>query len=930
MKTQPNKKILLKANQIADKNRNFNNPILSKDSHQYEKIDLLNYLDSKNNKFNPENSEICSEFDIINYSNLSRTYKNNPKDSSNNQLLSKEPIYEMIKNFDNENISRNQIPTDISRQCNTISKTKKKLLNLFPRQKKIIHKKSKIKNKISLDSISKINKIKKNIHINTNFLNNNKNSTNMINNEDYGISEKFLTTSTNNNLNYSCSPNNADTKTSHRFLTRSNLKKTNITTSRSKNKKPNNVQRLITNANKLKTIYNKTKENLKNLKIYHKHLEVIKSTQKSIAILREQLKDNSRSNQSSNEKSVKFNLNQNEKILSSNKVSFMSDLMNSNKKKKQQSDSFLKTKLQEYFYMKKKDTLTNSKNNTIKNNNTITDKRSLSINCNKTCFNFHKNQNLSKLNTLNNTKNNNKKDKKIYSTLLTRFNNSSKNKNFVYSKRSNKKKSDLINTSTNAKEINDINNLNNLNNINSNKKKIGISEKISPIKKNRINISKNNEIIKKKYIYPKHIFTDSNIKKTVHKRASKKQMIISNLSYNTNDICKNLYSDEERIFKYFATKKDSINKDKRNNSFDNYISKINQDENSQIKRQKNFNKIIFDYNIFSKPGEIYFGEEKLNQDTYFDYDLIENYKIFGVCDGHGEYGHLASEYVKNNLPLIINEKLSNLITYQKIKTNITENIPNNLQHQKSKSSNNLPKIQNSQINQTSLITPFSFSQIKNLLIKSFIKINSALINNSENKFEYSGTTCVSLIFNQKNINKIYISNLGDSRALIIKQKNNFFTCKQLSRDHKPTEKDESSRIFKNGGHIEKLENEQGNWTGPLRVWDNEGEGPGLAMTRSFGDEVGKKIGVICEPEITEYEILKEDKVIIIASDGLWEHMMNKEITDIVKKNVKKSALIICDELYNAAYERWKMKDHGIDDVTIIVILLKNEKINGGV
>ena len=82
----------------------------------------------------------------------------------------------------------------------------------------------------------------------------------MINNEYYGISEKFLTTSTNNNLNYSCSPNNADTKTSYIFLTRSNLKKTNITTNRSKNKKPNNFQRLITNANKLKTIYNKQKK----------------------------------------------------------------------------------------------------------------------------------------------------------------------------------------------------------------------------------------------------------------------------------------------------------------------------------------------------------------------------------------------------------------------------------------------------------------------------------------------------------------------------------------------------------------------------------------------------------------------------------------------------------------------------------------------
>ena len=48
---------------------------------------------------------------------------------------------------------------------------------------------------------------------------------------------------------------------------------------------------------------------------------------------------------------------------------------------------------------------------------------------------------------------------------------------------------------------------------------------------------------------------------------------------------------------------------------------------------------MFDYKIFSKPGEIYFCKEKLNQDAYFDYDLIENYKIFGVCDGHGEYVH---------------------------------------------------------------------------------------------------------------------------------------------------------------------------------------------------------------------------------------------------------------------------------------------------
>ena len=43
-----------------------------------------------------------------------------------------------------------------------------------------------------------------------------------------------------------------------------------------------------------------------------------------------------------------------------------------------------------------------------------------------------------------------------------------------------------------------------------------------------------------------------------------------------------------------------------------------------------------------------------------------------------------------------------------------------------------------------------------------------------------------------NLNKLYISNVGDSRALIIKEmKYKYWTCQQLSRDHKPIEKDES-------------------------------------------------------------------------------------------------------------------------------------------
>ena len=75
----------------------------------------------------------------------------------------------------------------------------------------------------------------------------------------------------------------------------------------------------------------------------------------------------------------------------------------------------------------------------------------------------------------------------------------------------------------------------------------------------------------------------------------------------------------------------------------------------------------------------------------------------------------------------------------------------------------------------------------------------------------------------------------------------------------------------------------GNLVGPKRVWKKGENVPGLAMTRSFGDEVGHEVGVIVDPEIYEYEFVKEDKFIVVGSDGLWEFISNEEVVNIVKK-----------------------------------------------
>lgn len=70
---------------------------------------------------------------------------------------------------------------------------------------------------------------------------------------------------------------------------------------------------------------------------------------------------------------------------------------------------------------------------------------------------------------------------------------------------------------------------------------------------------------------------------------------------------------------------------------------------------------------------------------------------------------------------------------------------------------------------------------------------------------------------------------------------------------------------------------EGNPVGPERVYLAYSDTPGLAMTRSFGDKIASKVGVISEPgmsilnsEIMEFKKTKAHKFIVLASDGVWD------------------------------------------------------------
>lgn len=71
----------------------------------------------------------------------------------------------------------------------------------------------------------------------------------------------------------------------------------------------------------------------------------------------------------------------------------------------------------------------------------------------------------------------------------------------------------------------------------------------------------------------------------------------------------------------------------------------------------------------------------------------------------------------------------------------------------------------------------------------------------------------------------------------------------MSNDHKPSVQAERERILRGKGRVEAFRDAEGREVGPLRVWLRDANGPGLAMTRSFGDLVAASVGVCWEPEI---------------------------------------------------------------------------------
>ena len=555
-----------------------------------------------------------------------------------------------------------------------------------------------------------------------------------------------------------------------------------------------------------------------------------------------------------------------------------------------------KNEKQNYIYLQKP--------NKNKNNNNL----SKGINTLPLNIKNKKNSNLQKNNIIKEKKEDKYNIIKKQSKLLNKTNNKKKyiiNKNYNTNYNTNNNNdANLVNSRYNTLNSERKNNFYNIAH-NKNKNKVNNRDKsydITNKKKDGILKIKNKNISKSKEKYKK--CEDSNLKK------------------------KNSYTHSDK------------NKSVDNTS-DRNINIISNKEKNNITKSDLKSKSIFKIGVVCEPGEIVFGEKKTNQDNFFNSVINDDLRFIGVCDGHGDHGHHVSKFLRNYLPKQLEKSIQKLYKKEEINKTILDNEMSGYYNENKNSKTNINPLNNEQNlnNDNNNI----FEKIKKVFEKSFSKTDKSLSQycqnlskikkeqsseeeNEESIFdvEYSGSTCVSILLKEKNINKIYIANVGDSRAIIIKElQNKNFIPYQISRDHKPTEKDEAQRVLDYDGEIEKIEDDDGNWNGPLRVWVKGSDGPGLAMTRSFGDEVGASVGVVSVPEVGEYKIKEEDKAIIIASDGLWEYMSNEEVTDVVKNLIEQNnADIIANKLYKESIIKWRLKDQGIDDITIICILLK--------
>lgn len=206
----------------------------------------------------------------------------------------------------------------------------------------------------------------------------------------------------------------------------------------------------------------------------------------------------------------------------------------------------------------------------------------------------------------------------------------------------------------------------------------------------------------------------------------------------------------------------------------------------------------------------------------------------------------------------------------------------------------------------------------------------------------SGTTALVALLVK---DRLLVANVGDSRAVVGVARppppsgSGGVAAVALSWDHTPFRRDEYERVLRAGARVLTLDQMEGIkdpakpcWTSedadsadPPRLWMPDALYPGTAFTRSLGDAAAERIGVIPDPEVRPRTLSRNDRFLVLASDGVWEFMSNQDVVDLVasdeaRGDPQRASVLLCVE----AYRRWLLNETRTDDITAAILWFDGE------
>lgn len=282
------------------------------------------------------------------------------------------------------------------------------------------------------------------------------------------------------------------------------------------------------------------------------------------------------------------------------------------------------------------------------------------------------------------------------------------------------------------------------------------------------------------------------------------------------------------------------------------------------------------HNAFTRKGYIH-GRKKENQDALIShYDESSGAQMYGVLDGHGPVGQIVSGYFKEFFPDFFFKHHE-----------FPHNIPQALRD--------------------------SIATVEQNMLKTNPDLNSL-----------SGSTAVICVIYE---NVLYTANVGDSRAVVGSEVNedDVMSAEILTTDHKPNNPAEKSRILRCGGRVSTVD--PADPTCPSRVYAKNEVLPGLAMSRSIGDILGKTCGVISTPDITERMLGPKDYVLILGTDGVWDFMDADEAIEIAKE-LASDPYLACQKIVDLCQLRWRAEEVDyIDDTSVILAYINQDSFS---